>query len=127
MCGPVPTVHSYVYPSIDASKVEADARERSAKGEVILIHYHSSRKPCILQKTSSNLREMIETLLKQAVFLAGPEDNVEMMQADAVVSYLEARDLAVTNFRHETYVDGNAIKSLLYPLIWTLKITQGTR
>jgi len=127
MCGPTPTIHSYVYPGIDASKVEADARDRSANGDVILVHFHSARNPCILQKTYDNLREAIQLLLQETGFLAGPEDDREMMQADAVVSYLEARDLAAMNFRHEMYVDGDAIKSLSCPLIWALKITQGTR
>ncbi len=80
-----------------------------------------------LKDSYDNLREAIQLLLQETGFLAGPEDDREMMQADAVVSYLEARDLAAMNFRHEMYVDGDAIKSLSCPLIWALKITQGTR
>jgi len=106
---PAPTGHVYVFPGIDAAKVQADARERSGQGEVILVHYHSSRKPCPLQRSHDSLREAIQTILAETRFMAGPEDNLEIMQADAVVSYLELRDLA--DFRHETYVDGDAIKS----------------
>jgi hypothetical protein len=112
MDDPVLTVHMYVHAGIDASKVQADARERSGKGEVIVVHYHSSRRPCSRYANFFGLREKLWALLGDVKDIAGPGDNLEMMQADAIVSFLELRETTGAELLHEMYAGGEVTRSL---------------
>jgi hypothetical protein len=117
MCTETPDTHMFVSATVDAAKVLSDARARSDKGEVILIHYHSSRRWCAYQATLEGLRAPLEDILRGIVEMAGREDNLPKMLADGVIMFLEMRDQTGSEFQHVLFVDGVQVGSPTGPKI----------